>query len=326
MRFIILSIGLLIGWQFAAAIDSETTWEKYKDIFEKSYPEHEDLRREELYYRNIENMAEHNSRYLHKLESYKKGINQFTDLTTEERLQFSNTRLATQLPQKKSSNLIRLKSDTPVPESFNWVEKGAVTPVKDQKRCGSCYAFGSNVAFEAQYFLQTGTLRSFSEQNLIDCALKNDGCAGGFPSECFEYVLEQGLMFQDDYEYKGNVSGSCAFHEEKRVFPLADYFFVDAGDEETITRIIATVGPVTVTLDDRYFHDYAGGVLDEASDCSESNHVVGLVGYGRDADTGKEYFLAKNSWGDWWGEDGYIRLARNVNYCFLADYAVAPLL
>lgn len=328
MKFLLLNIMFLIVCTSALRIrNSELTWEEYKDIFNKKYSETEETSRRSIFDGNVKEITKHNARYLQQLESFKKGVNQFTDQTPEERRQFSKSHTTVQMPRKKSPQLNRMLLEVPIPESFNWVEKGAVTPVKDQQHCGSCYAFGSTVAFEAQYYLKTGVLRNLSEQNLIDCTTNgNEGCEGGFADECFAYALDQGLMFQEDYEYIGNVSGSCDFQGEKSVFPLEDYFVIDGGDEEMITRMIATVGPVTVSLDDRFFHDYAEGILDQDTECTDTNHVVALVGYGRDAETGKEYYLAKNSWGDWWGDNGYVKLARNVNYCTLADYAVAPLL
>lgn len=301
-------------------------WPAYKSLFNKNYSEEEDVYRQQIFTRNLQNINDHNERFNEKLESYKKGINQFTDQTQEDRRKIGN---ALGTPQRKSLNAIKKNSKTkmlmnvPIPESFSWLERGAVTPVKNQKHCGSCYAFAANVAMEAQLFFQTGQLRNLSEQNLIDCSPNNDGCNGGFPAACFEYALDQGLMLQEEYEYLGKQSSNCSFAKENSVFPIEDFTFIDAGDEDLIIRMIATNGPVAVSLDSRNFHDYSEGILDDTEGCNVTDHTVGLVGYG--VENGKPYYLAKNSWGDWWGENGYVRIARNVNYCYLADFAVTPL-
>lgn len=321
MKFFLL-ITLLCVLKNSAFANSY--WEEYKLKFNKNYEPSEDNYHKEVFYRNIETIIQHNERYLNNQESYKMGINQFTDLTFEERAEFGNSFLTRQRPITRAAMPLTHKG--PIPEHTNWVERGAVTPVKDQGRCASCYAFGSTVVFEAQYFLKTGNLRNLSEQNLLDCAPNNLGCTGGFIEECFEYVHGEGIKFEEDYEYRANVSEACGNNRGKSVFPLKDFFYIESGDEEAITRMIATVGPVAVALDDRHFHHYAGGILDNTQGCNETNHVVALVGYGVDAKSGQEYYLAKNSWGRRWGEDGYARIARNVNYCLITESAVSALL
>lgn len=321
----VLSVTLSL-WVLSQFCYGSLDWSNYKRQFNKDYSEEEDVYRQQIFTSNQEHINEHNERYEQKLESFKKGINQFTDQTQEERLKMGNP-LASQ--QRKSFDSIKKSSKSkmlmniPIPESFSWLERGAVTPVKDQKQCGSCYAFAANVAMEAHNFFQTGQLRNLSEQNLIDCSPINDGCKGGFPAACFEYALRDGLMLQEDYKYQGKQSLSCSFERDSSIFPIEDFTFIDAGDEDLIVRMIATNGPVAVSLDSRHFHDYSEGILDATDGCNVTDHTVGLVGYGMD--NGKPYYLAKNSWGTWWGEKGYVKIARNVNYCYLAEFAVTPL-
>lgn len=328
MKFSGLFVILCIVGPIAVNTKKNSDWVSYKLKFNKNYTFEEDLHRQRIFHQNLESITEHNERYLRKLESYTKGINQFTDLSFEDRIQLGNVLLPFNKPSTRKPELTsaRLLFDAPLPESFSWVEKGAVTPVKDQQKCASCYAFGSIVVFEAQYFLKTGLLRNLSEQNLIDCAPHNFGCLGGFHEECFQYAYNYGVMFQEEYEYTATERDSCLFNADLGVFPLDDYIYIESGNEEMILRALATVGPVAVALDDRHFHDYAGGILGNAMGCNETNHVVALVGYGMDKDSGQEYYLAKNSWGDWWGENGYVKIARNVNYCSLADNAMTAMI
>lgn len=310
--------------------NEDDQWKEYKLQYNKVYTEDEETHHKKIFNQNLIEITFHNLRYLDHQETYKKGINQFTDQSAEDRRQSANSKVTLDELRKTKARFIRTKlraksTNPPIPSSFNWLDKGAVTPVKNQGKCGSCYAFASSAVFETQYFRTTGVLRNFSEQNLVDCVPDSEGCVGGYPVSCFEYVYNNGLMFEEHYNYTGTMGDSCEFHSEKGVFPLSDYLLIEAGDEKRIIQMIATQGPVVVALDDRHFHDYSEGILDETRECGETNHVVALVGYGTDVETGYDYYLAKNSWGDWWGESGYLRIARNINYCSLAEFAIAPI-
>lgn len=220
-----LLLALCIVGPIGVNSKTDSDWDNYKSKFNKNYTFEEDLHRQQIFHRNVEAITKHNERFERKLESYTKGVNQFTDLSFEDRLQLGNVLLQFQKPSSRRSNPIstRMLFDAPLPESISWVDKGAVTPIKDQKKCSSCYAFGSTVVFEAQYFLKTGLLRNLSEQNLLDCAPNNFGCQGGFHRECFHYAYAHGVMFQEEYQYTARESDSCHFNADLGVFPLDDY-------------------------------------------------------------------------------------------------------
>ncbi len=210
----------------------------------------------------------------------------------------------------------------------DWRDKGAVTPVKDQKQCGSCWAFSSTGAIEGQHFLKTKQLVSLSEQNLIDCSGSwgNHGCNGGNPFKAFNYTRDnRGIDTEESYPYEA-VEGKCRFSVKSIGATVTGYVRIPYSDESALLEAVTTVGPIAVAIDasDTTFQQYSGGVYYN-SWCSTWNldHAVLIVGYGTYG--GKDYWLVKNSWGEDWGMDGYIRMARNKNNnCGIATSAVYP--
>jgi len=211
-----------------------------------------------------------------------------------------------------------------------------VSEVKDQQDCGSCWAFSAVGALEGQLHKVHRGEKDFlplSAQNLVDCAKRNrtddpNGCNGGLPKDAYIYVREQGLEVEDDYRYTGNF-GECKF---KRLFSYMKdnggvYFPV--GDEENLKVLIANFGPVSAAIDATIlFSSYAGGVFYDntcSNEIDKLNHAVLIVGYGHDKKLGKDYWLVKNSWSSNWGEDGYIKMARNRNNnCGIATAVSIP--
>merc|ERR1711865_1284126 len=185
--------------------------------------------------------------------------------------------------------------------------KGAVTNVKNQGQCGSCWAFSSTGAIEGSMFLSTGTLQSFSEQQLVDCSKKNSGCNGGLMDYAFQYVETAPLMLEAAYPYTGR-QATCQYVSSKGLGKVKS--FKDVSRDTSGSQLQAAVGkgPVSVAIEaDQFaFQGYTGGVI--TSGCgTRLDHGVLAVGYGTDA--GQEYFLVKNSWGGSWGVNGYVKMA-----------------
>ena len=220
------------------------------------------------------------------------------------------------------------------PSHVDWRDKGVVTRVKDQGHCGSCWTFSSTGAMESHYAIQFGdSSLELSEQQLLDCAgdFDNHGCNGGLPSHAFEYVhYADGIDSESGYPYKAAELGQCSIDRSLVKVRTSRSFNITEGDEDSIKHILANVGPVSIAfevVDD--FRLYKRGIY--SSDvCKKGpmdvNHAVLIVGYGQAPESGKPYWIIKNSWGPNWGENGYFRMERGKNMCGVATCASYPVL
>ena len=261
---------------------------------------------------------------------YTLTVNKFSDLEKDEiTAQYKGLRMEEQLqPSNNSTKYFKSSGHFKPLDTVDWRDKGAVTSVKNQKQCGSCWAFSATGAIEGQHFLKTNRLVSLSEQNLIDCSKKygNFGCNGGYPRKAFEYVQQNGgIDIEASYPYEA-VDGTCQFSSSEVGATVTGYVRIPYANESALMEAVATVGPVSVLIDasQSSFMHYDSGVYSEPL-CKRTilDHAVLVVGYG--AHNGWDYWLVKNSWGEDWGMDGYIQMARNKdNNCGIATRAVYP--
>jgi len=199
-----------------------------------------------------------------------------------------------------------------LPESVDWRKEGAVVGVKDQASCGSCWAFSAISAVEGINKIVTGDLISLSEQELVDCDTSyNEGCNGGLMDYAFEFIISNGgIDSEEDYPYKG-IDGRCDQNRKNaKVVTIDDYEDVPAYDEWALQKAVANQ-PIAVAIEGggREFQLYEYGVF--TGRCGTAlDHGVAAVGYG--TENGKDYWIVRNSWGGSWGEQGYIRLERNL--------------
>lgn len=312
-------------------------WQAFKLQHRKKYDsEIEERLRMKIYVQNKHKIAKHNQRYDLGHERYRLKINKYADLLHEEFVQtlngFNRTNPKQMLKAVKIDEPVTFiePANVEIPKTVDWTKKGAVTPVKDQGHCGSCWSFSATGALEGQHFRKTGKLVSLSEQNLIDCSGKygNNGCNGGMMDFAFQYIKDNhGIDTEKSYPYEA-IDDSCHFNP--KAVGAVDKGFVDVpqGDESALQKALATVGPVSVAIDASHesFQFYSEGVYYEPQCDSENlDHGVLAVGYGT-SDEGEDYWLVKNSWGTTWGDKGFVKMARNRdNHCGIATVASYPL-
>jgi cathepsin L len=317
----------LVGCAFASfATDSH--WEAFKNRHNKVYTVEEDHLRRAIFEKNLQKIANHNVKADLGLKKYRLGVNPFADQTNEE---FRRHRNGLRMDLKKTRNVEVVDFsdvDAPLPKTVDWRDKGIVTDVKDQGQCGSCWAFAAIASLEGQHALAKSKLVSLSEQNLVDCSQEegNYGCDGGLPDNGYQYIIDnKGVDTEKSYPYTAE-DDQCNYKKKGIGATIKKYTDIASGDEKALQKAVANIGPISVGIDASSddFQLYSDGVYDE-EDCSttELDHGVTVVGYG--TDNGVDYWLVKNSWGDQWGQSGYIEMSRNKdNQCGIATLASYP--
>jgi len=243
------------------------------------------------------------------------GATQFADMTPQE---FAESRLMNNLPPYEPQGLpIQLSPKLGAnPSTFDWRTKGAVTPVKNQAQCGSCWAFSATENLESVNFISSGGLPVLGPQQVVDCDKAWYGCSGGWPYGAFEYLISFGGQDTEaSYPYTAQ-DGNCVANTANIAGKISNYNTVPQ-DENQIQTALVNVSPLSICVDASRWYLYQGGII-TADQCGSSiDHCVQLIGYDQTGTT--PAWLVRNSWGSSWGENGLLRLEMNKDTCAMAD-------
>lgn len=287
---------------------SEHHWYRFQNFIYNFEIEYDSIgefdKRFEIFKDNMEYIAIENE----KGNSFTLGITPFADLTVDEFASLRGIRLDGPLSSPCSSFE---SSSTSLPSSYDWRDHNAVTPVKDQGQCGSCWSFSATGAMEGAWAIATGNLISLSEQQLVDCTsgrpYGNHGCNGGLMDGAFEYAMDYGMCLENDYSYTAK-GGDCQKCNE--VVEISSCIDVTPNNQVHLKEAVSR-GPVSIAIeaDTKTFQLYTSGVITGSACGTNLDHGVLIVGYGTESNT--EYWLVKNSWGPSWGDNGYIKIERS---------------
>jgi len=288
----------------------------------RSYNHQEFQHRYRVFRNNLDFIEAHNKAN----KGFTVALNEFADISSSE---FQRIYLGTKVNVPHVAVLPSLKN-LKLPASFDWRQQGAVTPIKNQGQCGSCWSFSTTGSVEACHFFATKKLVGLSEQNLVDCSTSqgNQGCDGGLMTQAMDYIISnKGIDTEASYPYTAE-DGTCVFNPANVGATMKSYTNVKTGSEVDLQTKVA-MGPTSVAIDASHssFQFYSSGVYNEP-DCSTSQLDHGVLAVGWGVDSGSDFWLVKNSWGTSWGMKGYIEMTRdttgNTNQCGIATMATLP--
>lgn len=292
----------IFGFTLANEDDKIIQFHEFMKKYNKSYSKVEFTKRFKIFVKNLEFIEKHNH---NGTADYKLGMNKFGDLTLEE----YTAKYLGRINQQKIRT-INTPSDIIVSDSLDWREKGAVTPVRDQKQCGGCWAFSALASLEGANFVAHGKLLSLSVENLIDCDTKSSGCYGGLERWAYAYIKTAGgVCLEADYPFVGSWKKLPCLTNCTKYAAISDFVAVPKNEDNLAAALNGR--PIASALNAAAdpFRFYKSGVLTAECNADQLTHAVTVVGYGTDGQN--NYWQIKNSFGLSWGEQGYIRLGKS---------------
>lgn len=310
----LLGLITLMSAETANAASPAANFDEWKEMWGKVY----DSAEEEAFRRVVFTKNQYHVEFRNaEQSSVVLKLNQFADLLQDEfsARYLGGYRMGSAKTKIQSEPVVTVPY-TDLPASVDWSQKGAVTPIKNQGQCGSCWSFSTTGSVEGAWFIKTGELVSLSEQQLVDCSGPegNMGCNGGLMDDAFQYIIKNGgICSEAAYPYTsgGGSNGTC--HSCTAVANITSYVDVQPKNETALLLAVAQQ-PVSVAVeaDGLDWQFYFGGVVTDA--CGTNlDHGVLVVGYGNDTTAGP-FWKVKNSWGSSWGEQGFIRLGRGSKF------------
>jgi len=252
------------------------------------------------------------------------GVNEFADVTEAEFKKRHNAAGAYAKAQRAKLPTVEVSAEqvkAAAGQSQDWRQHGAVTPVKNQGQCGSCWSFSTTGGIEGQWFLAGYPLTSLSEQELVSCDTIDHGCNGGLMDNAFTWLLGNtngSIVTEASYPYVSGDDIVPACNMGGRDFGAKISGFKNIPKNETeMGAWVMTGGPLSIAVDAGTWQTYMGGILTSCP-AGELDHGVLIVGF--DDANSPPYWIIKNSWGPTWGEQGYLRVEKGTGQCSIGQY------
>lgn len=332
--------------------DKPIKFEEYVQLYNKAYKNEEEYqRRKDIYEENMKLLISHNVKHDNGLVKHRLGVNQFSDMSYEERKARKSQNLPEILGTRRGKSLTRYTQNEEYiinlrskyenftfPTHFSWIEQGTVTKPKDQKDCGSCSAFATIASIESCFAKETQQKVDLSEQFLLDCAYEPigdgpKGCNRAWAEDYLDFaVKKREIQLESNYPYKDKLQhctfSNSGFYEELVVNRQFTQWW---GNEDDLMILLIHQGPVVTNLNSDPLDFYHSGHILEDSQCCNAanddydwnnfkkcrhsvNHAVTVVGYGI-SESGDKYWIVKNSWGEHWGDNGFFKIIRGIGHC-----------
>jgi len=321
--FLLLAILVVAAYAYTER-EYQSKFTDWMQLHHKSYPHDEFRARYQIWKDNLNFIDAHNA---NGRSTYTVGMNQFGDLTLAE---FTHTYLGFKQPKGAlpGPTFHSEVDERALPATWDWRTKGAVTGIKNQGQCGSCWSFSTTGSTEGCHQISTGSLVSLSEQNLMDCSYSqgDQSCEGGLMTDAMNYIIQNGgIDTEASYPYQAVDESTCNYTAANSGATLKAYANVQSGSESDLQTSVYQ-GPTSVAIDasQSSFQFYSSGVYYEPA-CSSTQLDHGVLAIGWGTYSSSQYWLVKNSWGTSWGLNGFIMMSRNRNNnCGIATMATLP--